>query len=273
MDALVESLLSRGMPDGPAALTGEQWLHRLGTLKALLNGFDNSFTVTVTRADGIHVYVQVAREDTTLVAEAVSNEYLSSAGVLGPEQVSRLIDLGWSPPDDDHSPNFVRRSEATPSNREELAAILALTLRDVYGVAADDEWGLLPDTLVDKLISYQAVDGGVVTDFGENEAEGVDTEEPAKGKVGSPSYPASMDTRVLQPDAALDWRFFDIRVGGRIIAAAAYRPGEYVYCQRGPDDGGLQAAADEGLARDESTYPPRHLERGGHAPGPPLRCR
>ena len=251
IDKLVASLLAHGLPDGPAAIAGEQWLHRLDTLRALLNVFDGSFSVTVTRADGIDVYVQVAREGSAFVAEAVSNEYLSAAGVLGPEQVSRLLDLGWSPPIDDDSPNFVRRVQVTPRSREELAAVLALTLRDVYGVAAGDEWGLLPATLLDKLMSYQAAVDGTVADLVDLDADSGPEEVDSKASAMSHTYSADMNARFLyRPEAALDWRHFDIREAGRITAAAAYRPGEYVYCQRGPDDG-LQAAAEEGLARDE----------------------
>jgi hypothetical protein len=165
IDRLVESLLASGMPKGPSALEGDQWLHRLDTLRALFTVFENSFTVEVTRADGIDVYVQVARENDGYLAEAVSNEYLSTAGVLGPQQVSRLLELGWSAPAGDDRPNFFRRAEATTRGREELAAVLVRTLRDGYGIAADDAWGLLPASLVDDLNAYQAALDGAVGDI------------------------------------------------------------------------------------------------------------
>ena len=66
-----------------------------------------------------------------------------------------------------------------------------------------------------------------------------------------------METRgAYQPDTDSQWRSYDIREGGQIVAAAASRPGEYVYAQCGPDDG-LQAAADAGLARHEVPSDPR----------------
>ena len=66
-----------------------------------------------------------------------------------------------------------------------------------------------------------------------------------------------METRgAYQPDMDSQWRSYDIREGGQIVAAAASRPGEYVYAQCGPDDG-LQAAADAGLARHEVPSDPR----------------
>jgi hypothetical protein len=61
------------------------------------------------------------------------------------------------------------------------------------------------------------------------------------------------------PEGALDWHFYDIREHGHITAAAAYRTGEYVYCQRGPDDG-MSARAKVGQARPEVPDNPREWD-------------
>lgn len=52
------------------------------------------------------------------------------------------------------------------------------------------------------------------------------------------------------PFAPPGWAYYITRASGHIVAAGALRPGEYVFCRRGVDDG-LDAAADVGAGRFE----------------------
>jgi hypothetical protein len=64
--------------------------------------------------ESLPYYAQMIPNDRTIYGEVVSNNYLAGTHRLSPEQESRLMDLGWSPPGtrchpdcrSDHHPNY-----------------------------------------------------------------------------------------------------------------------------------------------------------------------
>ncbi|MBK9180194.1 MAG: YbjN domain-containing protein [Acidimicrobiales bacterium] len=88
-----------------------------------------------------------AAADGGVCAEAVSNQQLHPRRWLSPRALERLDELGWTPPsltpdevdEPGHDPaasQYHRRAWAAPVPPSEVAAVVAATLRDVFGVTA-----------------------------------------------------------------------------------------------------------------------------------------
>lgn len=89
-----------------------------------------------------HHFVQCAIGEGGLRLEAKSNHFIPPSRQLGMDQELRLIELGWKPPT--HAPNAKERVSGgspnwyrdhdEPLEAAELAMVLVMTLREVYGV-------------------------------------------------------------------------------------------------------------------------------------------
>ena len=102
-----------------------------------------SYLIVETRAEAAEAstrYVQFAREERGLLAEAASNLYLRGQAQLGPDQVLVLTELGWDVPkrNSKHKRNW-RRQYEVPVPFREVAALAVRTLRDAYSVASPEE--------------------------------------------------------------------------------------------------------------------------------------
>jgi type III secretion system-like peptide-binding chaperone len=88
--------------------------------------------------DGIYYIQYLCCEDGSMVAEAVSNRYLSEPCLLSTDNERRLVSLGWESPSDDSHPNW-RVLQPTITPDVAAAARLGIdTMRCVFGVTEDD---------------------------------------------------------------------------------------------------------------------------------------
>jgi hypothetical protein len=84
--------------------------------------------------DQKNYYIQFTAEpgETSLHAEAVSNEYLDPEFALTPEQIARLQSMGWNAPGT--FPNFYQDREAiTDEDRLQIAREVMQASIEVYG--------------------------------------------------------------------------------------------------------------------------------------------
>jgi len=93
---------------------------------------------------GARAYVQFAHwahDDGSagLRAEAVANEYMPETRPLTPVQEERLDALAWQRPQPEAKVRNFHREWPTPAPCPDVAALVAETLRDVYGVAEPSE--------------------------------------------------------------------------------------------------------------------------------------
>jgi hypothetical protein len=84
-------------------------------------------------------YAQVAQYPAAIRIEAVFNGHLPADAQLSAEQVQRLHDLGWRPPDDPSDVNWMVTEDWPLSGRtaKALASLMVGALRDVYGLDID----------------------------------------------------------------------------------------------------------------------------------------
>src|ERR1022692_5329130 len=86
-----------------------------------------------------HFWQALACEDGSLVTETVSNYYLEGEDRWTPEQESRLLELGWEPPKPPKRTNWIDVQYTTSPSVEEVTRLAATTLREGFGLRADDE--------------------------------------------------------------------------------------------------------------------------------------
>jgi hypothetical protein len=106
------------------------------------DGEEDSFAIFAL-ADDRNYFVQALgrKDDKTMLAEAVSNNFLEPEFALSEEQTAQLLEMGWNPPEGKDSPrcNFWREPKLfTDANRQELARFLLRTLTEVYGYRPGD---------------------------------------------------------------------------------------------------------------------------------------
>ncbi len=77
-------------------------------------------------------YCQVMVDQGWLRVEAVSNEFLDAQHVLDGDQEVALVELGFTEPEPEESPNFWADLEQREADR--AAWLMVSALRDVYGV-------------------------------------------------------------------------------------------------------------------------------------------
>ena len=91
---------------------------------------------TVDKKKNYYVQCAGSKSSTTVVCEAVSNEYLEPTWRLSETQIGRLLSLGWKSPNSKEPqghPNFHREWEAmSDADRLRVANVLMDTL-EVYG--------------------------------------------------------------------------------------------------------------------------------------------
>lgn len=80
-------------------------------------------------------YAQPTVDGLTVRSEAVSNRYLDPMFWLDHDRVGQLVTLGWQPPTAEDTENFWRDDEL-PTDAGELAGLLVVTLREIYGLPA-----------------------------------------------------------------------------------------------------------------------------------------
>ncbi len=111
-----------------------------------------------------HFWQALAFEDGSLVTETVSNFYLEGEDCWTPEQESRLHALGWECPKPPKRPNWIKVEYTTSPSVDEVARRTSTTLREVFGLGANDEVfvkltaELTPaldiERLVDRLVAH-----------------------------------------------------------------------------------------------------------------------
>lgn len=145
LDAFLAEVMDAGeVPNVPVFL-GEEWEPLAAQVADLVARFEQTMVLEVTRPDGAECYIQFAREDQDIRAEAVSNEFLGSRP-LAPNWVSLLVDLGWDLPDSEASPNFSRVFVGHEPRHVAWTAIQ--TLHEVYGAEPDHTWAVMPPELL-----------------------------------------------------------------------------------------------------------------------------
>jgi hypothetical protein len=82
------------------------------------------------------IYIQFAggRGDANLIAEAVSNEVLKSPYRLNREQIARMVELGWTAPDENESNFYQNLNVQNDDERLEIARFVVKTAEQVYGM-------------------------------------------------------------------------------------------------------------------------------------------
>lgn len=118
--------------------TSEQLI--VGGLRRLYEegGSGNFAIFTADVEKGYYVQFAGARGDSSLWAEAMSNQFLDSGFALDAGQLQRLRKLGWDV--DGAGPNCSRSdwSAANDDERWQIAAEVVRTLREVYGFRPED---------------------------------------------------------------------------------------------------------------------------------------
>ncbi|MGD0312240.1 MAG: hypothetical protein ABSC90_07245 [Acidimicrobiales bacterium] len=85
-----------------------------------------------------HFWQALAYEDGSLVAEIVSNFYLTGDDRLSPTQEDALIRLGWKGPEPPNRPNWLRVEPTTTPAVAEVASQAVRSLREVFGLGDED---------------------------------------------------------------------------------------------------------------------------------------
>jgi hypothetical protein len=86
----------------------------------------------IVEAGDVYVQFTPGREGKGVYCEAVSNEFLPPARQLTEEQIARLEELGFEPPNG--TPNFSRsHAAAGPEDLRDLARLMLTVLSEVYG--------------------------------------------------------------------------------------------------------------------------------------------
>jgi len=102
-------------------------------------------------SDDLGPYVQTLQEENgALTIEAVSDAYFP--GIIGPDALNTLRELGWEDPSDSGLPNFnifLNGDEVKPG---EVAAFLVITLRDVYLITANHQFECAPQDLFIQVV-------------------------------------------------------------------------------------------------------------------------
>lgn len=90
---------------------------------------------------GRDYYIQMATEKGAyqVYAEAVGNYYLYEDSLLSEDQINRLIELTWQPPDTKDGNFFLIHNVDSEHEREELAELILYTASEVYGIHEIEE--------------------------------------------------------------------------------------------------------------------------------------
>lgn len=90
---------------------------------------------------GKDYYIQMATEKGAyqIYVEAVGNYYLYEDSFLSEDQINRLIELTWQPPDRKDGNFFLIHNVDSEHEREELAELILHTASEVYGVNEIEE--------------------------------------------------------------------------------------------------------------------------------------
>ncbi|WP_200954422.1 MULTISPECIES: HNH endonuclease signature motif containing protein [unclassified Nocardioides] len=155
----IEEFLGKVFRDGAVPVLptflGEEWTVVFDAVRALLEAFTDTMVLEVTLPDGTEVYAQFAYEGDDIAAEMVSNEFLEGNN-LAADRVSLMVDLGWSTPHPDVSPNFSR--VFVDPNLDHVAWQTLQTLHDVYDAVPEDQWAVIPadlaETLDPEMVTY-----------------------------------------------------------------------------------------------------------------------
>jgi hypothetical protein len=146
LDEFLAEVLDAGEVPRLPTFLGEGWEPLANVIGDVLRRFERAMVIEVTRSDGTGCYVQFARDDQSIRAELVSNEFLGSKQ-LPADRISLLLELGWGPPAEDLSPNFSRTF--AESEVSQLPWLILQTLHDVYEAELEDTWAVMPPELLD----------------------------------------------------------------------------------------------------------------------------
>ena len=138
---VTQSAINRFLDATPQAAPDGDWARLAYGLEHVLVAFGEQFTIEV----GPY-YVQGRREGENVTLEAVSNSFLRGVSVLGADQVSRMLEVGWEAPGDD-SPNFSWWLPGHAWDIPATAKMIVETFRDAYRAGLDDDWSVLPPAL------------------------------------------------------------------------------------------------------------------------------
>lgn len=149
IDALIAQVLAAGKPPVRQEL-GLAWAHFRGWVERLLELFESTMCVETRRdGSGAPLYIQARREFDGVLIEAVSNEFLTGRQVLAPDAVRTMIELDWTVPSREGSPNFERfYPEVVPACV--IANDIANTFALAYGVSPNTSWAVGPVELVER---------------------------------------------------------------------------------------------------------------------------
>jgi hypothetical protein len=81
----------------------------------------------------------LAFEDGSLCTEVVSNTYLDDGEQWIAEQESRLLALGWEPPNPPRRPNFINVEATTSPDTDVVCQRALATLRELFKLRDEDE--------------------------------------------------------------------------------------------------------------------------------------
>lgn len=95
---------------------------------------ENIFLVFADRRKNYFIQFATSYGETSLFGEAVSNEYLEAPNKLTSQQMMKLAQLGWKPPNPPETLNFYREWEhiATDEDRLTIAKNVLQTLKEIY---------------------------------------------------------------------------------------------------------------------------------------------
>ena len=100
-------------------------------------GGENNFVIfTADQERNYYIQFAIGRGQTTFLAEAVSNQFLSPEHALSNEQIARLESMGW---DHQEGSNYCRYWEASSDEeRSDIAQEVMRTFIEVYGISPND---------------------------------------------------------------------------------------------------------------------------------------
>ena len=96
-------------------------------------------------------YIQTLQEsDGALTLEAVSDSFIP--GIVVPDALNTLHELGWSDPEEYGLPNYSIFLESEDVHPGDVAAFLVLTLRDAYSITTSHRFECAPMELFVQVV-------------------------------------------------------------------------------------------------------------------------